>query len=60
MRDVFGFLFAFILGLVVSSVMDYRYVHRQIVQVAQCEAELSNPDHCIDYCEKAWSDFYGC
>lgn len=59
-RDVFYFLFGAVVGVVISTAMDWNYVSRAMRKVAECQAELVDPDHCAPYCNAAWRDYYGC
>lgn len=58
--NVFWCLFGCVLGVLISTVMDYSYVARAIQREAQCHAQLLDPDHCAAYCNDAWRDYYGC
>lgn len=57
--EVLWCLIGCIIGIVISTAADWHYVSGAMHKVAQCQAELANPEHCIPYCEAAWQDF-GC
>ena len=51
-RDVVYFLVGALVGAFIA-VAEFGPALRE------CATQLSNPEHCISYCEKAWAD-YGC
>ncbi len=48
-----------VIGIVISTACDWKYVSDAMNRVAQCQATLANPEHCVSYCEQAWAEF-GC
>lgn len=50
----------FIVGVFVGTFIAIAVFDKPMKELMACRNTLANPEHCVDYCEKAWSDFYGC